>query len=146
MTKKLAIMFSVALVAAAGLGYAGGHIQNGEMVAADAMEWQQLGDGPLQVTVLWGDPATGAHGRLIKLPAGFSAPVHSHTGDYHGINLAGTWRHSFEEGASVSKDLPPGSHVFQPGTGYHGDTCVGPEDCIFFLTQNVAADFIPRDQ
>ena len=150
MTKKLALMFGVSVITAAGLGvglgFAGAHVGPGRMIASDAMTWQQLGEGPLQVTVLWGDPATGAHGRLIKLPAGFTAPIHYHTGEYHGINVAGTWRHSFEEGASISQDLPQGSYVWQPAGGYHGDTCVGPEDCIFFLTQDVAADFTPVDK
>jgi dissimilatory sulfite reductase (desulfoviridin) alpha/beta subunit len=25
----------------------------------------------------------------------------------------------------------PGSYVFQPGMGWHGDACIGPEDCTF---------------
>jgi hypothetical protein len=147
MTKKLALMFGVSLMAATGLGFglgiAGGHVSGGKLTASDAYEWQQLGDGPLQVTVLWGDPATGAHGRLIKLPAGFTAPVHYHSGAYNGVNVAGTWRHTFKDGDKFGMDLPQGSHVFQPAGGYHDDTCVGPEDCIFLLTQDVAADFHP---
>ena len=62
-----------------------------------------------------------------KLPAGFVAPIHAHTGDYYGVNLTGTWRHSFDGGDQ--KELPPGSYVFQPGMGFHGDACPGPEDC-----------------
>jgi len=147
MTKKLALMFGVSVITAVGLGFslgiAGGHVSGGKMIASDAHDWQQLGDGPLQVAVLWGDPGTGAHGRLIKLPAGFTAPLHWHTGDYHGVNVAGTWQHSFQDGDRDTQDLPQGSYVFQPGGGYHGDTCVGPEDCIFYLVQDTAADFHP---
>ena len=88
-----------------------------------------------------GDPATGAHVRLVKLPAGFVAPVHAHTGTYYGTNLTGVWKHSFEE-TGESRELPPGSYVIQPGGQMHGDACIGTEDCILLLQQDVAADFI----
>ena len=48
----------------------------------------------VEVAVLAGDPATGANIRPVKLPAGFTAPDHGHTGDHHGVNLAGTWKHT----------------------------------------------------
>jgi quercetin dioxygenase-like cupin family protein len=79
---------------------------------------------------------------LLKIPPGFVAPIHAHTGDYHGVNLAGTWRHSFDGGAE--RDLPPGSYVFQPGMGMHGDACVGSEECVLFIHQYVKGDFIPK--
>lgn len=87
----------------------------------------------------------GGHGGgLVKLPAGFVAPTHAHTGFYHGINPAGTWQHLFEGGDEG--DLSPGSYVSQPGMAMHGDVCVGDEDCIIFVTQDVANDFIPKEQ
>jgi hypothetical protein len=148
MTTKLALLLgSVSLIAAAGMGYAAGHVNNGKMTSFDDLEWTEIApESPVQVVVLWGDPKSGGeHGRLIKLPAGFVAPIHSHTGDYHAVNLTGTWRHSFEEGESQGQVLPTGSYVFQPGTGFHGDACVGSEDCILFIHQHQASDFIPRE-
>jgi gentisate 1,2-dioxygenase len=97
---------------------------------------------PLKIVVLWGDRSKGEYAMLLKMPAGFVAPIHAHTGDYHGMNLTGSWRHSFEGGEQ--KDLPPGSYVFQPGMGMHGDACVGSEDCILFIHQHVKGDFIPK--
>jgi quercetin dioxygenase-like cupin family protein len=136
-------VISTALVTAMGIGYAAGQAQQGQVLGADEMQWQSAGAGsPLSVAVLWGNPGEGEHGRLLKLPAGFDAPVHAHTGDYHGINLTGTWRHYFDGGES--KDLPPGSYVFQPGNQMHGDACIGDEDCILFLYQKEKADFIPK--
>jgi hypothetical protein len=58
------------------------------------------------------------------------------------MNLTGTWRHSFD--GVAEKTMPPGSYVFQPGMGMHGDSCVGPEDCILFVHQHVKGDFIPK--
>lgn len=115
----------------------------GTMTAPDQMEWKELAPGsPVKLVVLWGDRASGEYAMLLKLPAGFVAPIHAHTGDYHGVNLTGAWRHSFDGGEQ--RDLPTGSYVFQPGMGMHGDACVGPEDCILFIHQYVKGDFIPK--
>ena len=142
-TKKFAALFAgaAALAVAAGLGYAAGHKDRGAMSALDEVEWIPRTNSPVEVAVLAGDPATGPHIRLVKLPAGFVVPDHAHTGDYHGVNLTGTWKHTFLE-TGESRELPPGSFVFQPGGEMHGDACIGPEDCIIMLSQLVAADFI----
>ena len=137
-----AVMGVAALAAAAGLARADGHMNHGTMVALDEVEWHPSRPGsPVSIAVLSGDPATGAHVRLVLLPAGFTAPDHAHTGAYHGVNLTGTWKHTFLE-TGESRELPPGSYVFQPGGEMHGDACVGPEDCVLMLRQSVAADFI----
>ena len=142
-TKKFAALFTgaAALAVAAGLGYAAGHKDRGAMSALDEVEWIPRANSPVETAVLAGDPATGPHIRLVKLPAGFVVPDHAHTGDYHGVNLTGTWKHTFLE-TGESRELPPGSFVFQPGGEMHGDACIGPEDCIIMLSQSVAADFI----
>lgn len=145
MPRKLALLVGAAMLASAGLGYAAGHNDHGTIVAWDEVEWAPIREGsPVSVFVLWGDPSSGAHGRLLTLPAGFNAPIHAHTGDYHGINLAGTWLHSFDA-TGESRELPPRSYVFQPGGEMHGDACLGTEDCVIFLTQDVAGDFIPKE-
>lgn len=43
-------------------------------------------------------------------------------------------------------ELPPGSYVFQPGKQMHADTCLGSDECIIFITQEVGRDFIPKEQ
>jgi len=145
MTRKLALLFGVSMIGAAGLGYAAHHEMAGMMKPGNHVEWQDMGpDSPLKMTVLFGDPATGESVRMFKLPGGHVVPVHMHTGDYHAVNLAGTWRHSFDGGEEL--ELPPGSYVFQPGKEMHGDACVGPDDCVIWIYQSVAADFIPKEQ
>ena len=141
--RKKHLLFGLSLIAAAGIGYAAGSANDGAMTAAGEMEWVEVGPGsPLKMVTLWGDRTKGEYAMLLKMPAGFVAPIHAHTGDYHGMNLSGTWRHSFDGGAE--RDLPPGSYVFQPGMGMHGDACVGPEDCVLFIHQHVKGDFIPK--
>ncbi len=142
MTKK-SLLLGMSLIAAAALGYAAANAKIGTMTAANDMVWQDVGpDSPLKIVTLWGDRSKGEYAALLKLPAGFVAPIHAHTGDYHGLNLTGTWRHAFEGGEE--RELPPGSYVFQPGMSMHGDACVGPEDCIVFIHQHVKGDFIPK--
>jgi Domain of unknown function (DUF4437) len=140
---KKSLLVGVSLIAAAGLGYASDSAKVGTMSAPDQMQWQEIGPGsPLKIVMLWGDRTKGEYAMLLKLPAGFVAPIHAHTGDYHGMNLTGTWHHSFDGGEE--RDLPPGSYLFQPGMGMHGDACIGPDDCILFIHQYVKGDFIPK--
>ena len=136
----LAVAGAAALAGAAP-GLAGGHAETGVMIALDEVEWQARPRSPVEVAVLAGDPATGAHVRLVKLPPGWTASDRMHTGAYRGVNPTGTWKHTFLD-TGEARELPPGSFVFQTGGIMHGDACVGPEDCIPMLSQDVAADFI----
>jgi quercetin dioxygenase-like cupin family protein len=136
---------SLLLAAALAGAIAGAYAADGSMTSAGDMQWVEIAPGsPVKMTPLWGDRAQGEYAMLIKIPAGFVAPIHAHTGDYHGMNVTGTWRHSFDGGEQ--KDLQPGSYVFQPGMGMHGDACIGPDDCILFIHQYVKGDFIPKEQ
>lgn len=142
MTRK-SLLLGLSLIAATGLSYAADDGKAGTMTAADQMEWRELGPGsPVKMVILWGDRNKGEYAMLLRIPAGFVAPIHAHTGDYHGMNLTGTWRHSFDGGEE--RELPPGSYVFQPGMAMHGDACIGPDDCVLFVHQYVKGDFIPK--
>jgi hypothetical protein len=107
------------------------------------LKWEEYAPGvPLQVAKLWGDPAKGPHGRYLKMPAGFEAGIHSHTADYHGVLVSGTWMH-WDEGKAENIELAPGSYVMQPGKGNHGDKCKEGAECVLLIVQNAKADFIP---
>ena len=141
--KKKLLLLAVCLTAATGIAHAADSEKTGTMITANEMVWKELNPGsPVKMTPLWGDRSVGEYGMLLLIPAGFVAPIHAHTGDYYGVNLTGNWRHSFDGGDQ--KDLPPGSYVFQPGMGWHGDACLGPDDCILFIHQHVKGDFIPK--
>ena len=87
-----------------------------------------LPEGP-QLSVLWGDPATGPSAMLLRLKRG-PIPLHTHSSDYHLVVLRGTMKHwgegQLEAGA---KPLGPGSYWFQPGDKVHGDSCLT-DDCL----------------
>jgi hypothetical protein len=134
------LLLAVSLIAVAGVG----HAADGVMKSMDELEWVETSPGsPVKRAILWGDRTSGGeYAMLLRLPAGFVAPIHAHSGDYHGVNLTGNWRHSFDGGAE--RVLATGSYVFQPGMGMHGDSCVGPGDCILFIHQHAKGDFIPK--
>lgn len=110
-------------------------------IAVEEMPWQTLEGTPLQIVRLWGDPAGNDHAYYLRLPAGFSPGPHKHTGGYHGVNLTGTWIHTF--GDADVHSLEPGSYVSQPGGEVHNDLCKGPEDCILYVHQHAPFDFFP---
>jgi hypothetical protein len=112
------------------------------MVPAAELKWEAYAPGsPLQVAPLWGDRSKGDHGMYLKLPANFEAGFHTHTLDYQAVLMQGRWIHT--DHAKNSKELSPMSYVMQPGKMTHNDVCKGPEDCILFIYQSGAGDFIP---
>lgn len=143
-TKKRALGL-VVLAAVAGLSYAAGAAKGKQPIniAAADLKWEPFSPGtPLQMAKLWGDRAKGEYAMLLKMPAGFDSGMHSHSLDYHAINVKGTWVHTNEGGAAPA-DSAPGSYVMQPGKQAHSDSCKGTEECVLFIHQHGKGDFIP---
>lgn len=114
--------------------------------SSDTADWAPLGEGPLEIKVLWGDPSDPEgtdFGALLKLPFGFTPGPHSHNAAYHGINVAGVWTHVF--GDADVRSLPQGSYVNQPAGAEHNDACASADGCIIFIHQHGPMSFIPRE-
>lgn len=108
------------------------------------IKWEEYAPGtPLMVAKLWGDPSKGAHGRFLKLPGGFEAGVHSHSGDYNAVLISGTWMH-WDSDKATGVELSPGSYVMQPGKANHNDKCKEGADCVLLIVQATKADYIPE--
>lgn len=89
---------------------------------------------PQQLGPLWGVRAEGPAGTLLKVPAGFRAPIHAHTADYRGVVIEGLWTHWVPEtGEGDGIELPPGSYWTQKADQMHGDACVSDVDCVILL-------------
>src|SRR4051812_4732090 len=110
-------------------------------IPADQVKYKDLG-GP-QLGTVWGDSATGAHGSFLRLPKGFVSPVHLHTGDYYGVIVTG----SVSNAEAGQKDvvLGPGSYYFQKGNADHVTKCIGDTDCLIYVSQSKAFDFVPSN-
>jgi len=85
------------------------------MPAGD-LKWTDLdpnGAPGVKVADLWGNHAKGAFGAFFKLPAGFAAPLHTHTHAMKVVFISGTYIQAPEGKAEVR--LGPGSYMMQPG-------------------------------
>ena len=111
-------------------------------IAAADLKWTDLdpaGAPGVKVAKLWGDPPKGAFGAFFRLPAGFAAPLHTHTHSMKVVIVSGTYMQG-PEGAPVFR-LGPGSYLMQPGGKYrHTTSCDTAADCVFFVESNGAFD------
>jgi hypothetical protein len=110
------------------------------------MKWSPLDPsnpkGP-QVSIITGDMKTGPVEFLLKVPAGFKAPVHSHTSDYYAVEVAGAHAHGDDEKSAKSHAI--GSTYFEPAKHAHFDSCTSKEDCLTLVYFPNGFDFIPAD-
>jgi hypothetical protein len=116
-------------------------------ISAADLEWSDLdpvGAPGVKLATLWGDPARGPFGAFFRLPAGFSAPLHTHTHPMKVVIVSGTYIQG-PEGAPVFR-LSPGSYLMQPGGSYrHTTSCDTASDCVFFVESNGAFDLFAAE-
>lgn len=118
------------------------------MLPAD-MKWTPLdpsaGDKGPSVVWLWGDATKEANGFLIKLPPGSKGVAHTHSGDYHGVSIAGAPNH-LQPGQAKPKMLPALGYWFQPAGVPHTSQCLGKEPCMGLAHFNEGKfDFAPAE-
>ena len=115
--------------------------------AAD-LKWTDLdpvGAPGVKVADLWGNHKKGAFGAFFKLPAGFAAPLHTHTRDMKLVIVSGTYIQTPKGKPEVR--LGPGSYLMQPGGNYqHTTRCDAASDCLFFVESTGPFDLhvVPR--
>jgi quercetin dioxygenase-like cupin family protein len=113
------------------------------LVAAGELKWVAVPDTPASMATVKGDSAKGPHASYIKLPGGFSAPLHSHTADHHVVVVAGTLTLTPEGG--TAKKLGPGSWFEFTGKKKHGTACDAGADCVLFVAAKGAWDLVPAE-
>ena len=80
-----------------------------KFIAREEVKWDDVG-GP-KLGTLTGDYKKGPYGALMKLPAGFTSPLHSHTGTYEAVEISGTSSHWLKgEDGTKAKKMTPGSY------------------------------------
>jgi len=96
----------------------------------------------VKVVDLWGDHQKGPFGALLKLPAGFLAPLHTHTHTMKVVFLSGTYIQAPEGKPEVR--LGAGSYMMQPGGNYrHTTRCDRASECVFFVESDGPFDLKP---
>jgi anti-sigma factor ChrR (cupin superfamily) len=150
MTVRMALTFVLTFaLPAAGLAQPSGQAKPAAsrlvVMPAGEMKWTDLDPGApgVKVADLWGSHATGgAFGALFKLPAGFAAPLHTHTYDMKVVIVSGTYIQA-PDGKPEFR-LGPGSYFLQPGGNYrHTTTCDKDADCIFLVESKGPFDLKP---
>lgn len=99
--------------------------------ALDNVAWVDAPIPGVQLALAWGDDAVGA-AWLIKMDPGAALPMHTHTHDYWGLSIAGTWVHIEADGTEVSTG--PGDYSLVEGGAVHADRCDSDVPCIGLLT------------
>jgi anti-sigma factor ChrR (cupin superfamily) len=114
------------------------------MPAGD-LKWADLdpkGAPGVKIADVWGNHAKGAFGSFIKFPAGFAAPLHTHTNDYKIVIISGTFVQVPEGKPEIR--LGPGSYLMQPGGNYkHTSACDKASECLFFTQSTGKFDLKP---
>jgi quercetin dioxygenase-like cupin family protein len=100
---------------------------------AGDLKWTDAPDAPpgVKQVTLWGDSTKGAYGALQKFPAGFSAPLHTHSHDMRIVVVSGTFLHTPEGKPEVR--LGAGSYLLQTANYRHATGCDKASECIFFV-------------
>ena len=157
MRQKQVIAFSISLMLAAApvLAQQSGAPQGNKALNAGSgvpvfmpsgdLKWTDLdpkGAPGVKVADLYGDHGKGAFGAFFKLPAGFAAPLHTHTHAMKVVFLSGTYVQTPEGKAEVR--LGPGSYMMQPGGNYrHTTSCDKASECLFFVESGGKFDLRP---
>ena len=112
------------------------------------MKWMDLdpkGAPGVKIADLWGDHTKGAYGAITKFPAGFSAPLHTHTNTMRIVVISGTFIHTPE--GKLESRLGPGSYLLQPGGNYrHSTACDKASECVFFIESSGKFDIKPVEE
>src|SRR5262245_3043517 len=113
-TKGIVAFLGLVILSAAALAQtAPTFMPSGDM---KSMDLDPTGGPGGTVADAWGDHPKGAFGAFIKCPAGFAAPLHTHTNAFKIVVVSGTVLQTPEGKAGVR--LGPGSYLMQPGPGY----------------------------
>jgi len=118
---------------------AGGGKKFTVLPAAD-LKWAPLKNAPPgpMMAVITGDPEKGAYTAMEKFPAGFSAPLHTHTATHKIVVISGTWIHG--EPGKADARLGPGSYLVQPSGMKHTTACDAASECVFFIESSAKFD------
>jgi len=109
---------------------------------APDVKWADVPGFPgVQMAVLNGNPAKGAHHSMLKFKAGFEAPLHHHTTDHYGTVVAGTL---VLTSAGKEVKLPPGSYFSFTGKMPHSTKCDAGADCVVAVDARGKWDVVPE--
>ena len=136
----LAAAVSTAMVASIDVQAKGGG--SATLMPAADLKWSDVDGFPgLKVSFLQGDAMKGANHIMLKLPGGFSAPLHHHTADHYVTVLTGTLVLTVD---GKETKLPAGSYFAFTGKKQHLTKCDAGADCTLFIDNRAKWDVVPE--
>jgi len=112
------------------------------LMPADEIKWTDVPQFPgVKMAVVQGDANKGPHHALVKLPAGFSAPLHHHTSDHYATVLSGTVVFTVD---GQDHRLPAGSYFSFTGKKTHVTKCETGSDCVIYNEVRGKWDVVPE--
>ena len=110
------------------------------LVPASDLKWVDVPNRPgAKLAAVQGDPSKGASHFFIKLPAGFSAPLHHHSPDHYVAVMAGTVVYNVD---GQDHTLPAGSYFSFTGKKTHTTHCADGTDCVLFVDSRGKWDIV----
>ena len=113
------------------------------LLGSEDFQWETTPEG-VAFAALQGDRFAEASQALVWLPAGTISPPHVKTANMYGMMLQGEMIHY------VAGNDPDGARIIGPGSFYeiekgtpHVSACVSDTECIAYLYQDGAFDFLP---
>lgn len=149
---KKAIVVAFALVVVAGLSTIASQARaaekgmkgNAVIMPASDIKWTDVPDFPgVKMAVVQGDASKGPHHAFIKLPAGFTAPLHHHTADHYATILSGTVIFTID---GQDHKLSTGSYFSFTGKKSHVTKCEATADCVLFNDVRAKWDVVPEER
>ena len=108
------------------------------------IQFAPLGEGsPVEIALLWGNPAKGPAALLVRFPEGYSEPWHSHSSTYRSVLIKGEMQSRSKDTALDSLTVfEPGSYLVQPGDQIHSEVNAGKGSMVAFVYFEGPVDFI----
>lgn len=94
-----------------------------------------------ELAVLQGDPQRPNADLLLRVPAGFALPAHTHTSAERMVLLNG--RLTVKYLTAPETTLVPGAYAYGPAGEPHRATCIGDETCVLFIAFEDPVDALP---
>lgn len=110
-------------------------------IALDSQPWTPCeGLTGCEFVGLFGDPAVEGSQTLFRLAAGTEFPKHWHTSSENYIGVAGQLEFNLETGENVT--LARGDYLHYQGGVVHWGQCVGSENCVYYVYNDLPYDII----
>lgn len=131
--KKLGFITAIIATVAVPPAFADGDSGYSQKALAD-LEFRPIGDLPIQIAVLWGNPMDGPSAVMMKFPPNFPGGMHTHTSAYHAVVVSGASKHWAQNETEATAALQmSGDYWYQEAGLVHQDSFPTDEETILYL-------------